>query len=612
MSLMMIHTLLSPTTPIESRGRRSKRLVSRLAIASFGLVALALPARAAQDGAGDRGELVVADARARSLVWSDALVVLQARTGPTFERILRKSAIGQSYLAPAVRDEATAFLADIATDFGEVELAVVSKLWSRFANIDGHCIAALRHDADGFAGILVLEASTDADRANADALCNSIEEVVEHAKAERIAGLDLRVADLDPSGEEGGEGEVNAKKLKFTVPRRVRDSFVVWFGQSIEKVVASSLANPGGTTPLEDLADDVVMTSRIDAKRVLAAAALDEARRTRTGPQFGQVSRVLGLDAIEKLELAMHVVDDRLVFDARMSFFAGETNAGLLGSIYWARDAKLDEATAGLLPMEASEVTSMPIDAATCYASAIDIFVGLRGMSREEVEATLAKKLRMDVGRDFVPHIGSTYFSAPALKPQRGDAVEVNAAATDGACYGLTIRDRAKIEKGVDRILRSFALHVTRKHEVVEGVKLYNLQAYGAMRVYYAVTDAFLVVGLGDKSRTRVAEMLLRAGQGGSNAASPTTWATRLGNLAKYAPEDFQSVSIVDLVASDDELSQFAEATMAMMDEEDAAIFMGLQRVLKAVTREASRRNAGKYASVGKRSKDDFLYRLVQ
>lgn len=232
------------------------------------------------------------------------------------------------------------------------------------------------------------------------------------------------------------------------------------------------------------------------------------------------------------------------------------------------------------LPAAATTFATTSFDPRAFHDLYVRIFDGLGDtvpMSRAAFEELLLDKLKLRLKEDVLDQFTGEMLriddlAAAAELVDEDDDLEARLDRLDteygDGCFVLPLRDGLGFAASLEKTVRSFGLHASRKSDEYAGTKVHRVVVLGSYLVEYAVTDKLLVVGFGGRDGTMrnlrsVLDAAAAQATGPSTAPLPAVVQSRLEGLPD-GWSDIDAASLADAVAG--MLGYFAQIE-ALADE---------------------------------------------
>lgn len=276
--------------------------------------------------------------------------------------------------------------------------------------------------------------------------------------------------------------------------------------------------------------------------------------------------RLYGIGTLRGGGFLLRAVGDRTEQEAWLDFDDGER--GLFDVVLPARTAR--PALLRFLPAGTRSFTSRPFDPRALQSLYTRTWAALGDavpMPRDQFEAEFTRMLKVRLDEDLLALLGDEYLSILDLglvvdpDAEEQDAVTEKVDEKFGdTCYVIALRDGQRFQKSLETALRARGLHAGRKSEEYAGTKLHRLKVLGAFPIEYAVTDTFLVIGVGAGEGTaRNVRGVLDAAAAVGNGASGTPLPDDVAAMMTGLPEGHCGVDATSLLeAIDGMLANFA------------------------------------------------------
>jgi hypothetical protein len=221
-----------------------------------------------------------------------------------------------------------------------------------------------------------------------------------------------------------------------------------------------------------------------------------------------------GLRSLETFEASLYPKGPNVVEDIVLSFNGQER--GILAAVFpkgRERSPFLD-----VLPRDAATATTFYLDLPLAYKKVREIFADMEeGAPQErldELEAAFAEMFGFRLYEDFLAHFGKHCIAVQRLSVDEeidlgsADLSEILQSSAQGLCLGFQIKDTAKVNTNLQKMLRTRGLHAAQKKIDYKGYPVYSLSVVGLTRIHYAFSDRLVLVGVGVASAKTVRRVL--------------------------------------------------------------------------------------------------------
>lgn len=604
---------------------RGYLLAMMLRLSTFAFVVfLAWPSAflTAQETAAQDSGQKSAPRSAASFVWNDAPLVLEMDGFGRLGERVGKTRFGEWMVSPSAAELLRSFL--VAAGSADLEERF-SWLVENAFGIGGRIAIGVRW-TDAPCAVVAWRGETARDRERLDAL--SVQSVFS-----ALSNVDAPAEQPAPSRELRigahtltvlGVGE-----LEMTVPLAIGGVHVCWIGADLARALGED--GPKGAdlrASIETVHDHPLLRSedRPELRIRADAKTLRDKLTAKTYPEErGQMIAFLrgsGLDAVRLLELTLRTDGARILQEIRMEL-APQEFRGFLGALFWPLGVPRSRIAGHLVPDDVADAGFGSTDLSAAWDALLPMAQNFLGQSREALDKTIRDYVRMDVRKDFLPTIGPDYVLVQVMKPEGADSVEVQREASNGFFLGLSLKDAKKFAKGFDKLLRSRALHVSRKSDEHAGVRVYRLPFLGFTTVHYAVMDDYFFLGLGTKGAAHVRAAVSKRQELAAQTELPTQpfAASRMAELAphmEYVPPGAHALSILSIGPLVEEFESYLAALFASSaleheeiskEEREAANRVVL--AMRALAAKAKELGVSRVLSAMSTSERAFLYRTI-
>jgi len=357
--------------------------------------------------------------------------------------------------------------------------------------------------------------------------------------------------------------EVEGRTLRYALPRKgmenapslvlpfmVGSDAVLLIADDVGKLARKVLTNKANHyRDFEQKFADKDLAMRVGLEQLFDALfeRLDDA----ASPMAGYVKPFfegLGITAWKHVDFSLGASGQQAIMDIELQL--GPGGRGVLGAAYPPRRGGphlLD-----FVPVHRDMWSVAPIDFAGLYRELAKLLDGVSDLTEhsvDELEKMFEDKTKLRLKEDLIDPLGDELLSVQGARHQQpGAGLRPELRDYDAICYGVALRDSAAFGKSFDRLLRSFAMHVSRKTESYGPFKVSRILPFGAFPVYYCVTDELFLIAIGDSGADELRAVLdevkdRRAGK--PRPAMPESVRDRL----QYAPDGWHGIGVVSLPA---------------------------------------------------------------
>ncbi len=511
-----------------------------------------------------------------SFVPDDAIAFVRVACGERWARELGATRLGKALADPAMHDAWAGVAAAIREHAPPALQRVLDAAPRIAAGYGGDVVAAIRFDWPSLLAAIasgdvpefaVLLAFGPDGRTEPAELARRIDELLPRGDVplQRLAGQDVPVHTVAngevtrPFVRDGSVVVLAGNRLAAHADRFLGENRRAF---AVPAAVRGALAGGMVALPERGLDD-------------LLAAAL-----THTAIGDGAAAlRVLRLDALRRLGFVLRGDGEHV--DQHTWLELDGADRGVFDVVFPVRDRA--PALLRLLPAGCRTFSVGCADVQRLWAIVCELWdaLGDHVPAREQLLAQFAAATKVRFDEDLVALIGDELLQLPDLdaitsdeEPEEHEDRTIQRARDrfGDTCYVLALRDGARFGANLETALRSRGLHAARKTERYAGTELHRLTLLGAIQLEYAVTDTFLVVGVGGGDGTaRLVRGVLdtaKAAAGGTPGELPADVAALVATL----PSGWSKLEVASLLEIVQQLATAMEQLDAVMRDADLSI----------------------------------------
>jgi len=494
---------------------------------------------------------------ALSLVPNDALLVVQCDGPAKLEKQFAKTRLLAALSdADSPIDTVSAFraiegqLQTLAESFG-LDWADFCKQFRKFGGRITVAVGAdLASAVDGgsphpWVAVIV---SPD-ENVNLASLAKQLTTVAEEDEAGLLG--DLRVAsDVYRVVKLEGSTDTRAS-LPFMVGRHM----VVAIGDQLEQTIGSIAGSGPGLGRLDETLGKHpigVWVNIAPLKQMLRTGVRTLSKQIRTGTpvpitaeDIEQALDLLGVMAPTEFELGVDGAGEHVLFDAALGL--DKDRRGFFDAVapLAAGQPKLLE----LVPFRWENWAVSAFDFEALYkliTKAVETFGPKANLTMQAVEALVQQRIKLHPKLELFDYLGKEMISVGTTQYLDGNGNPLTGTrALNGLCIGVQITDHERFAKSIDRLLRSFALHVNRKTEKYNDIDVHTIRFFGMVPLHYTVSNRVFVFAAGPDGLRGLHSILDeedRAERNRPKEKGPEEFTERL----KHVPENLNGLQLVN------------------------------------------------------------------